>query len=41
MPMVAEQNGHLFLTDQRFHDPRRRRGGGGFAIPLDNPRAKP
>jgi inner membrane protein len=41
MPMVAEQDGRFFLTDQRFHDPRRRRGGGGFAIPLDNPRAKP
>ncbi|HET7577235.1 MAG TPA: metal-dependent hydrolase [Sphingomicrobium sp.] len=41
MPMVAEQNGRLFLTDQRFHDPRRRQGGGGFAIPLDKPGAKP
>jgi inner membrane protein len=40
MPMVAEQNGRAFLTDQRFHDPRRREGGGGFSIPLDEPRAK-
>jgi inner membrane protein len=41
MPMVAEQNGRLFLTDQRFHDPGRSQGSGGFSIPLDGPRAKP
>lgn len=41
MPMVAEQGGHAFLTDQRFHDPRRRQGGAAFSIPLDNPGAKP
>jgi inner membrane protein len=39
MPMVAELDGRLFLTDQRFHDPRRQ-GGGGFSIPLNNSREK-
>jgi inner membrane protein len=39
MPLVVGRNGRPFLTDQRFHDPRRRRQGGGFVVPLDAPGA--
>jgi len=35
MPMVVEQGGRAFLTDQRFVDPSRRQRGGTFVIPLD------
>jgi hypothetical protein len=38
MPMVVEDGGRAFLTDQRFHDDGRRARGGPFLIPLDNPR---
>ena len=37
MPMVVEQNGRAFLTDQRFVDPSRKQRGGAFVIPLDIP----
>ncbi len=39
MPMVVEDGGHVFLTDQRFYDDARRRGARNFLIPLDNPRS--
>jgi inner membrane protein len=35
MPMVVEQGGRAFLTDQRFVDPLRNQRGGTFVIPLD------
>ena len=37
MPIVVEQSGRAFLTDQRFVDPSRKQRGGTFVIPLDNP----
>ena len=37
VPMVVEQNGRAFLTDQRFVDPSRKQRGGAFVIPLDIP----
>jgi inner membrane protein len=36
MPMVVEQGGRAFLTDQRFYDAPARRRPGGFFVPLDN-----
>jgi len=36
MPIVVEQNGRAFLTDQRFVDPLREQRRGTFVIPLDN-----
>jgi inner membrane protein len=36
MPMVIDDGGRAFLTDQRFHDPERGARGGPFLIPLDN-----
>ena len=36
MPMVVDQDGRAFLTDQRFVDPSRNQRGGAFVIPLDN-----
>jgi len=36
MPLVVEQGGRAFLTDQRFIDPSRRQRGNTFVIPLDN-----
>jgi hypothetical protein len=47
MPLVIEQGGHAFLTDQRFYSTfraqdvpaalRRRFRSPAFLIPLDNP----
>jgi inner membrane protein len=37
MPMVAEQDGRAYLTDQRFFEGGRFGGRSNFAIPLDNP----
>jgi len=37
MPMVVEQGGHAFLTDQRFYEGGSRISRGAFMIPLDNP----
>ena len=39
MPMVVDDGGRAFLTDQRFYDGAAPRRGGSFLIPLDNPRA--
>ena len=36
MPMVVDDGGRAFLTDQRFYDGTARRGSGSFLIPLDN-----
>ena len=36
MPIVVEQSGRAYLTDQRFVDPSRTQRGGTFVIPLDN-----
>ncbi len=36
MPLVIEQDGRAYLTDQRFYDGTRRSGAGSFLIPLDN-----
>jgi len=36
MPMVVEQGGHAFLTDQRFYEGASRISRGAFMIPLDN-----
>jgi inner membrane protein len=36
MPMVFEEKGHAFLTDQRFYDRDHRLGSTNFLIPLDN-----
>jgi inner membrane protein len=36
MPIVVEQGGRAFLTDQRFVDPSRRQSSAAFVIPLDN-----
>jgi len=38
MPLVVEQDGRAFLTDQRFYDQSSRIRSGTFLIPLDNPR---
>jgi inner membrane protein len=37
MPMVVEQGGRAFLTDQRFVDPSRIQRSGTFVVPLDKP----
>jgi inner membrane protein len=37
MPIVVEQDGRAYLTDQRFVDPSRRQRSGTFVIPLDKP----
>lgn len=39
MPMVVEEGGRAWLTDQRFYDSSRRAGSRNFLIPLDNSRA--
>lgn len=39
MPMVVEEQGRAFLTDQRFSDVRGSRGN--FLVPLDSPAAAP
>jgi len=36
MPMVVEQQGRAYLTDQRFYDQSSARRSGSFLIPLDN-----
>jgi inner membrane protein len=36
MPMVIEEDGRAYLTDQRFYDDARRMRSNGFLIPLDN-----
>jgi hypothetical protein len=36
MPMVFEEDGRAFLTDQRFYDRDHRAGSTNFLIPLDN-----
>lgn len=36
MPMVVEEGGRAFLTDQRFYESTRRAGARNFLIPLDN-----
>ena len=36
MPMVVEQQGRAYLTDQRFYDQSSARRTGSFLIPLDN-----
>jgi inner membrane protein len=36
MPMVIDDGGRAFLTDQRFYDGAARKRGGSFLIPLDN-----
>lgn len=38
MPIVIERDGRPFLTDQRFLDRARRRGGNLFLVPLDGER---
>ena len=38
MPMVVEQDGRAYLTDQRFFDRPPRQRPASFLIPLDNPR---
>jgi len=38
MPMVVEEDGRTFLTDQRFYDNRHRGRISSFLIPLDNGR---
>jgi inner membrane protein len=38
MPIVVEQDGRAFLTDQRFVDPSRSQRSATFVIPLDIPR---
>ncbi|HEX8842220.1 MAG TPA: metal-dependent hydrolase [Sphingomicrobium sp.] len=35
MPMVVEEGGRAFLTDQRFYESTRRAGARNFLIPLD------
>lgn len=41
MPLVIEQDGRLWLADQRFVDRRRRTGRRAFLIPLDSGAAAP
>ena len=36
MPMVVEEGGRAFLTDQRFYESTRRARARNFLIPLDN-----
>jgi hypothetical protein len=37
MPMVVEQGGRAFLTDQRFYEGPRRLASRSFLVPLDKP----
>ena len=39
MPMVLEEGGRAYLTDQRFYDRRGPARDAGFLIPLDNPKS--
>jgi inner membrane protein len=41
MPMVVEQNGRAYLTDQRFVDPSRNQRPNTFVIPLDSVSSRP
>ena len=36
MPMVVEESGRAYLTDQRFYETARKAGARNFLIPLDN-----
>jgi inner membrane protein len=38
LPLVVDEQGRAYLTDQRFYDATRGPGSGTFLIPLDNPR---
>lgn len=41
MPMVVEEGGRAYLTDQRFYESARRAAARNFLVPLDNSRTNP